>query len=290
MLDNGIGRKEKGNITGMIGMKALKRILMFISAVLLAIFAVSLLGGPGVRYMVAPLTMLSVVGLTMGLAMLTYEPKKLIVELAKIFVGKEKDKDISKKMISQIALFALVSGIILAIMYVLVGLDADRPAQNRLESLRTPFMSLLYGILLALGMWIAGQDEQNVAQLSKTRLYDQTQVAISSCLLLLAMGVVGCLLIGMTRDNDSHYPRETGIEQLRPNMHSAAGMLSNTTLAADNTDLANHYNNVSSHTRVIRKHVSTALADGPGSHVALLRWEEDIQGTLATPPSLNKSK
>ena len=186
-------------------MSPVKRIGAYVAAVVLAMFAVSVLGGPRLGYMVDPMTMLSVVTLTAVLATLTYPAGQVARQMKLIFTRRTPTLAPNRRMIGQLALFAMISGIILAIMHVLLTLK-NAPADSAVPcaiSLRTPFVCLLYGVLLALGLWVVGQ-EQRQPNAGPADCYDQNQVILASCLLLLATGVVGYLLFGLVSDQRSH--------------------------------------------------------------------------------------
>ena len=126
-------------------MGSVKRISTLIGAIVIAAYIVSISGLAGLRYMPEPLILLLVLGLTLVLGLLTFEPKVLWAEFRNIFSRNKKTvTSQNKRILSQLALFSLISGIVWAIVLVLDRLgdnSAKIQADQAMNSLRMPFKS-----------------------------------------------------------------------------------------------------------------------------------------------------
>ena len=138
-----------------------------------------------------------VLGLTLLLGVLSYEPKKILGQFKRLFGPKQDSQKPShdRRMMAQFALYALVSGLVLAIIQVLptVGKVGNS------EQMKTAMWSLLYGVLTAVVMWVvSGLDKPNEEQdQGKTESSDKNQIILAFCVLLLMVGILSLLFIEM---------------------------------------------------------------------------------------------
>lgn len=189
-------------------MLALKRMVLVLGAIFVVGLIIFASGGVRLHYMMAPMTLLMVLGLTAVLGLLTYDSERLGEELKRIFIRSSGgQRRSSRKVLAQLALYGLVSGIVLAIVQILVqmGVDAKgtgEPIMARI-SLREPFTSLLYGVLTAVGLWVlsAGDGPGVSEEKSRNRQINKRQMTIAFGMLLLTVGVLSSLIMGMSMDD-----------------------------------------------------------------------------------------
>ena len=186
---------------------AWKRLAGLLGTVIVAGIVLSLLGGPSLKYMLAPGALLLVLSMTFGLGLFTYERKGYIRALKAIFSPhRSGGRDATyKRMLLQLALYALVSGIVLAILQILLQSFRAQGGLVRIGSnpmmLREPLTILLYAVLTALGLWVLAGEKASVAKENESvRIHRQTIIG-ASLLLLMTTGVIILLIVGMTKDN-----------------------------------------------------------------------------------------
>lgn len=243
-------------------MQTFRRTLGVIGAAVFTVAAVAMIGSVSRFDMIAPMTLVNVLGLTLILALLVYTPSQLKSELAKAFSG-HKNHPIDRRMLNQLAVFSLAAGLLLAVSEVLMRLRplSGLPELSALTLMQAPFMSLLYAVLAAVGLWVVGHghnaERRNEAD-------DSRAVALTSGLLLLAVMVVGYLLIGMSRQ----VPLPTELQ------------VSNTTLSsAETADVAEFSAMQDEPTgpEELGPDHDRASASHQNWTLAMLRWETDIQ-------------
>jgi hypothetical protein len=184
-------------------MGSVKRISTLIGAIVIAAYIVSISGLAGLRYMPEPLILLLVLGLAIVLGLLTFEPKVLWAEFHNIFSRNKKNvTSQNKRILSQMALFSLISGIVWAIVLVLDRLgdnSANFHTDQAMSSLRMPFIAMLYGVLAAVGLWVVSGLDKPV-EMERENTYDvedRNQVILAFCVLLLTVGVLATLIVGI---------------------------------------------------------------------------------------------
>jgi len=169
---------------------------------------VTLNGGPSIKYMIAPGTLLLVLGMTVGLGFLTYDRNRFFGAFKKIFSRQQSGLDKqNKRMLSQLALYALVSGIVLAVMQILLQSFRTQEGFARIGSnpiaLRAPLTTLLYAALTATGLWLFAFHRESIYNADENDVItSQRQNMLGAGLLLImTMGLVLLLLAGMTKDS-----------------------------------------------------------------------------------------
>jgi len=184
-------------------MKPLKRMCALAGVITLAGLFMAASRGPGLKYLLEPLTLILVLGLTVVLGVLTYDPQRLGAEFGKFFSRKTRTNTANKRMLAQLALYALVSGIILAVMHVLLHFKGWDMAQksaagaSQLASVRMPFLSLLYGVLTALGLWVTCSDAPESHEVDQP---GKDPGIMSFLVLLLTVAVLAWLIAAMSLD------------------------------------------------------------------------------------------
>ena len=146
-----------------------------------------------------------VLGLTLLLGVLSYEPGRLFGQFKRLFKqNRSSQPPLDKRMIAQLALYALASGLVLSIIQVLP--TAGKVGQS--EHIKTAMWSLLYGVLTAIVLWVVSgldkpeeQDDQG-----KTVPSDKNQIILAFCVLLLMVGALSLLFIEMFIASDSKAP------------------------------------------------------------------------------------
>ncbi|MBN2377487.1 MAG: hypothetical protein JXD22_13885 [Sedimentisphaerales bacterium] len=188
-------------------MRLIGRSMLFIALLIMGGLSLTAFGGVTPRYVLAPATLILVLGMTLVLGWLSYDAKRLAEEFKKIFTsGKHENSDESRKLLMQLAAYSLISGIILATVQVLVQIwDRDNELLmlgTSAVSLRMPLTSVLYSVLTAMGFWTtscrAGVEDQPAS--NKKHYPNLAQVGLFSCLLVLTAGVLALLLLGMSLD------------------------------------------------------------------------------------------
>jgi uncharacterized iron-regulated membrane protein len=183
-----------------------KRLAGMLGTVVVGGIVLSLLGGPSLKYMLAPGALLLVLGMTFGLGLFTYDRKRYFRELKAIFIPHRSGRDSHpRRMLSQLALYALVSGIVLAILQILLQSFRTQGGFDRIGSnpiaLREPLTTLLYAVLTGLGLWLLAGKKESVSNESEAvRLHRQTMIG-ASLLLFMTTGLVLLLIVGMTKDS-----------------------------------------------------------------------------------------
>lgn len=188
-------------------MRLIGRSMLFVAMLVMGGLSLTAFGGVTPRYVLAPATLILVLGMTLVLGWLSYDAKRLAEEFQKIFTsGKHENSDESRKLLMQLAAYSLISGIILATVQVLVQIW-DRDSEllvlgTSAVSLRMPLTSVLYSVLTAMGFWMTScrtsvNDQPNS---SNNHYPNLAQVGLFSCLLVLTAGVLALLLLGMSLD------------------------------------------------------------------------------------------
>ena len=183
-------------------MVAVKRVSMFIGVIMLAGFVVSLSRGLTGWQMSEPLTLFLVLGFTALLGVLTYDPKQLGRELLRVFTSSEGSKPFDRRITGQLALYALAAGLVLSIVQILIQQFATGEAVEGSFSsaaLRMPLMSLLYGVLTAVGLWaVSGHDlPEAVTQRARLGAWERRQLLGAFCVLMLTAGVLSTFILSM---------------------------------------------------------------------------------------------
>ena len=189
-------------------MTALNRLAALLGTITVGGILLSLSGGPSMKYMVAPGALLLVLGMTIGLGLFTYDRKRLFGAFQEMFSKKRPPREAqNKRMFSQLALYALLSGMVLALVQIL--LQSFRTSEGLEQigsnpiSLRASFTTLLYAVLIALGMWlISGQRVSNHDSGETDVISSPRHVMLGAGLLLfMTIGLVLLLVAGMTKDS-----------------------------------------------------------------------------------------
>ena len=156
-----------------------------------------------VRHVPELLALLMVLGMTVGLGMLTFDAELFWGEIKNIFrrTGSE-DRNYRKWMRAQLALYALVSGLVSAIVQVLMRMGADSQAATAgqgLVSRQIPFLTLLYGVLTAVGLWVLAGLDKPTEEARQRNLsgQDRNQVIVAFAVLLLTVGVLSVLVMSV---------------------------------------------------------------------------------------------
>lgn len=189
-------------------MAALKRLVGLLGAVIVVGMLLSLSGGPSMKYMVSPGSLFLVLAMTIGLGLYTYSRKRLFGAFREIFSIMDSQPDPqNKRMLSQLALYALLSGIVLALVQILLQSFRTSEGFDRIGSdplaLRAPLTTLLYAVLMALGLWlITGHrvSKEGSSETDGVPFYRQFSIG-ASLLLLMMIGLVSLLVVGMTKDS-----------------------------------------------------------------------------------------
>lgn len=194
-------------------MVAAKRISVFLGVLALAGVVACVSGGSFAWQLSEPLTLLLVLGLTLVLGVLTYDPKQLGRELSRVFKSTRQIGPSDGRVMAQLALYALAAGLVLCIVQMLLQQYATGDtAEQALGSgaLRSPLMSLLYGVLTAVSFWaISGQDIPAFrARAGHLQRSDRKQVVAAFCVLLLTAGAVSTSILGiaLTAKNNLNEP------------------------------------------------------------------------------------
>ena len=189
-------------------MTAWKRLAGLLGTLIVAGLLLSLSGGPSMKYMVAPGALLLVLGMTIGLGLFTYDRKRLFGAFKEMFSKNPPPRDTqNKRMLSQLALYALISGIVLALVQILLQSFRTSEGLDRIGSnpvaLRAPLTALLYATLTALGLWlITGHRLSSNNPDEKEIITSQRQITMGASLLLfMTIGLVLLLVAGMTKDS-----------------------------------------------------------------------------------------
>ncbi len=189
-------------------MPALKRLSALLGTIIVGGILLSLSGGPSLKYMIAPGALLLVLGMTMGLGLFTYDRKRLFRAFQEMFLKSRAHRDPhNKRMLSQLALYALLSGIVLALVQILLESFRSAESVGRIGSnplaLRAPLTTLLYAVLTALGLWlITGHRVSNDDSDTTDIIASQRHVMLGASLLwFMTIGLVSLLVIGMIKDS-----------------------------------------------------------------------------------------
>lgn len=198
-------------------MTAWKRLAGLLGAIFVAGMLLSLSGGPSMRYMVSPGALFQVFAMTLGLGLFTYNRKRLFGSFRELFSNQVSQRDPHhKRMLSQLALYALLSGIVLALAQILLESFRTSERIDQIGSnpvaLRAPFTILLYAVLTALGFWLisgpkASQEDSNETE--AIPFYRQFAMG-ASLLLCMMIGLVCLLVVGMTKDSMRQNSDEDG--------------------------------------------------------------------------------
>ena len=188
-------------------MRLIGRLLLFFVMLVMGGLSLTVFGGITPRYVLAPATLILVLGMTLVLGWLSYDAKRLSDEFKKIFTCvKHENSDESRRLLMQLAVYSLISGIILATVQVLVQIwDRDSKLLmlgSSAVSLRLPLTSVLYSVLTAMGFWMSSCRSGAIGQHNSNSNHCPSlgQIGLFSCLLVLTAGVLALLLLGMTLD------------------------------------------------------------------------------------------
>ena len=151
--------------------------------------------------LLSPVVVLLATGL---LAFLTYDPAVLGRELRKLLSSrKEVRQTLHRGILAQLALYGLVSGILLSIMQVL----ASRTMAAEPVDLQMALWPLLYGVFLAIAFWIVGgldAADNRSAQTSRSKSGEENQTILAFCVLLMTVGVLSMLFMEIYEDSSSN--------------------------------------------------------------------------------------
>ena len=200
-------------------MVAVKRISVFIGAIMLAGVIASLSRGPAGWQMSEPLTLALVLGFTALLGVLTYDPKQLGRELLRVFTSAEGTKPFDRRITGQLALYALAAGLVLSIVQILIQQFAAGEAVDETfcaAALRMPLMSLLYGVLTGVGLWaVSGHDLPDaVTKRARLGVSERRQLLAAFCVLMLTAGVLSTFILSMNLMARGELERKAGIAEV----------------------------------------------------------------------------
>lgn len=191
-----------------VSMSFIRVLTIFASLVVLSVMLVLVFNAPMDAGFSEIITLVLVLGLTTLLAVLTYDPRAIWHSLVRFGSrGKERQDSQTKRMTSQIALYALVSGIILAIIQILSVSGSAGEMEKKLA-----LWSLLYGVLVAVGLWvISGVDKpaMNISNQNPSR-GDENQIILAFCVLLLTVGVLSLLFVEIQKVGQNQALTQTG--------------------------------------------------------------------------------
>lgn len=189
-------------------MSILRVLTVFASLVVLAAMLFLVFNGPIVAGFAEMITLVLVLGLTVFLGVLTYEPRAIWHSLVRFGSrNREKRDPQAMKIMAQLALYALVSGIIFAIIQILSASVSQGEMEKKLA-----LWSLLYGVLVAVGFWvISGVDKPAMSCTDQdSPRGEDNQVILAFCVLLLTVGVLSLLFVEMQKVDRYQTPIQTG--------------------------------------------------------------------------------
>ena len=177
-------------------MSVIRILTVFASIVVLAVMLALVYNGPASSGFSEIITLFLVLGLTALLGFLTYDPVVMWHHFVRVGFKDKKGRDpFAKRMVAQLALYALISGIIIAILQILSVSGQASEMEKKLA-----LWSLLYGVLTAVGLWvISGLDKPGSSRTTEKITGDENQVILAFCVLLLTVGVLSLLFIEMQK-------------------------------------------------------------------------------------------
>lgn len=156
---------------------------------------------PVIGYMAEPAMGLAVLGFALLLTVLTYEPKAVYRELRKAFGVKKNqpEEGVNRRMLAQMAIYALIAGVVMAVVQLLLHLGGPNYKGNLSEAIRLPALSLLYGVLAAVGLWaVSGFDRpQENMRSNNVVTVSHKQIITAFGILMLTIGVLSILIISV---------------------------------------------------------------------------------------------
>jgi hypothetical protein len=174
------------------------RILLILGALVILGGGIAIENTVRLKYMLEPLIVVLVLDFVLLLGFLTYPPRKLrTVFSGLVSRNQSPQKDENRYILSRMALYALASGFILSVVQVLARIDrfSQLPLNSEsLSDLRIPLMTLLYGVLAAVGLWVvSGMDKVE----GPTPSTEKNQVIAAFGIMLLTIGILSFLIIGI---------------------------------------------------------------------------------------------
>lgn len=169
---------------------------------------------PAIGNMAEPAMGLAVVGFALLLTVLTYEPKDVLWELRKAFGVKKNqpEEGVNRRMLAQMAIYALIAGVVMAVVQLLLHLGGPHTKGDVSQVVRMSSMSLLYGVLAAVGLWaISGFDRPNEVEKGRDVVsVSRYQVITAFSILLLTVGVLSVLILSIyfTNQKERNVVRE----------------------------------------------------------------------------------
>ena len=171
------------------------RILTVLAVTIALTVVVVIINSVSSRVLASEVVALPVVlGLTLLLGVLSYEPGRILGQFKRFFgPNRNSQQPLDRRMMAQFALYALISGLVLAIIQVL-------PTAGKVGNsvhLKTAMWSLLYGVLTAVVLWVlSGLDKPDDPQDHRTTgTSEKNQVILAFCVLLLMVGVLSLLFV-----------------------------------------------------------------------------------------------
>ncbi len=184
-------------------MEALRKGMIFLGVLIVITLTTVSAGHLDFKEFSEPLTLLLVIGLTLFLGAMTYAPGAIAAEMKKLLTHSKGGEGPDRRLLAQLALYALVSGVVLAIVQIMLKLRAEPGGQLGWEVTRTALLSLLYGVLAGVGFWAAsGLDRPDKScadspDFNRQRPATAVQTTLAFCVLLLIVGVLAVCLVGM---------------------------------------------------------------------------------------------
>ena len=284
-------------------MASLVKIIGFAVAIIVLGLLVSADGdGGGMSHFSEPLTLVMVFGLMAVLTLLTYEPGRLIEEFKKLFSKGPHQMD--KRMMSQLALYALIAGIVSAIVQMLVRLNSPVESATPaavLEIQKPPLMALLYGSLTAVALWVVAGLESPAKAENKGEIApaDKKQTIVAFCVLLVAAGTISVMIVGVHLTANGYLQelldaRKT--TQLQPGSDDLEVVLENAPLAGFEVaesvvdiDIVPIMPNDKAEAAVYLVSSPTSSGISAGDDIPL-RWESDVSTKIVKQNRLQRHK
>jgi hypothetical protein len=173
-------------------MSFVRILTIFASLVVLAVMLVLVYNGAASSGFSEIITLFLVLGLTGLLGVFTYDPRVMWHHCVRFGLkDKERRDGFSRRIVAQLALYALISGIIIAIVQILSVSGHAGEMEKKLA-----LWSLLYGVFSAVGLWvISGVDKPSPGSGTGKTMGDENQVILAFCVLLLTVGVLALLFM-----------------------------------------------------------------------------------------------
>lgn len=160
-----------------------------------------------------PLLLLMIGGFVGILILLTYNFQQLRRQVRSVFSARPGGANPSiRNLLIQVALYCLVAGLVLAVTQLLIHADPRDPRVPVFEpqAVRTAFLTLLYGITLAMVFWAVAwrQRSPDAGDAGRTGAAGRPAMVVSCTLLVAMAALVSLILLGLTRQNDRPVPSE----------------------------------------------------------------------------------